>query len=106
MTSILDKLNLSPQERRLVVVVAIVVFVVLNIWLIWPEFGSVNRWNNRRQAAEANLKKFKDEIAKKTVYERQLRELESQGASASAQKNRHCPCSETSPTKRCSVVCR
>ena len=80
MTSILDKLNLSPQERRLVVVVAIVVFVVLNIWLIWPEFGSVNRWNNRRLAAEANLKKFKDEIAKKTIYERQLRELESQGA--------------------------
>ena len=80
MTSILDKLNLSPQERRLVVVVAIVVFVVLNIWLIWPEFGSVNRWNNRRQGAEANLKKFKDEIAKKAVYERQLRELESQGA--------------------------
>jgi Tfp pilus assembly protein PilO len=79
-TSILDKLNLSPQERRLVVVVAIVVFVVLNIWLIWPEFGSVNRWNNRRLAAEANLKKFKDEIAKKTIYERQLRELESQGA--------------------------
>ena len=79
MTSILDKLNLSPQERRLVVVVAIVVFVVLNIWLIWPEFGSVNRWGNRRQAAEANLKKFKDEIAKKAVYERQLRELESQG---------------------------
>ena len=79
MTSILDKLNLSPQERRLVVVVAIVVFVVLNIWLIWPEFGSVSRWNNRRQAAEANLKKFKDEIAKKAVYERQLRELESQG---------------------------
>jgi len=78
-TSILDKLNLSPQERRLVVVVAIVVFVVLNIWLIWPEFGSVTRWSNRRQTAEANLKKFKDEIAKKTVYERQLRELESQG---------------------------
>ena len=65
MTSILDKLNLSPQERRLVVVVAIVVFVLLNIWPIWPEFGSVNRWNNRRQAAEANLKKFKDEYREK-----------------------------------------
>jgi Tfp pilus assembly protein PilO len=79
-TSILDKLNLRPQERRLVVVVAIVVFVVLNIWLIWPEFGSVNRWNNKRLAAEANLKKFKDEIAKKAAYDRHLRELESQGA--------------------------
>jgi len=79
MTSILDKLNLSPQERRLVVVVAIVVFVVLNIWLIWPEFGSVSIWKQRRADAEKRLKQFKDEIAKKAVYERQLRELESQG---------------------------
>jgi Tfp pilus assembly protein PilO len=75
-TSILDKLNLSPQERRLVVVVAIVVFVVLNIWLIWPEFGSVNRWNNRRLAAEGNLKKFKDEISNQNKYKLQLAELE------------------------------
>ena len=79
MTSILDKLNLSPQERRLVVVVAIVVFVVLNIWLIWPEFGSVGRWNNRRQAAEANLKKFKDEISNQTKYKLQLTDLERLG---------------------------
>jgi Tfp pilus assembly protein PilO len=79
MTSILDKLNLSPQERRLVVVVAIVVFVVLNIWLIWPEFGSVAIWKQRRADAEKRLKQFKDEIAKKAVYERQLRDLESQG---------------------------
>jgi Tfp pilus assembly protein PilO len=78
-TSILDKLNLSPQERRLVVVVAIVVFVVLNIWLIWPEFGSVGRWNNRRQAAEANLKKFKDEISNQTKYKLQLTDLERLG---------------------------
>jgi Tfp pilus assembly protein PilO len=79
-TSILDKLNLSPQERRLVVVVAIVVFVVLNIWLIWPEFGSVAIWKQRRTDAEKRLKQFNDELAKKPVYERQLRELESQGA--------------------------
>jgi len=79
-TSILDKLNLSPQERRLVVVVALVVFVVLNIWLIWPEFGSVNRWKNRRQAAESNLKKFKDEVAKRGLYDAQLRQLQDQGA--------------------------
>ena len=79
MTSILDKLNLSPQERRLVVVIAIVVFVVLNIWLIWPEFGSVTIWKQRRADTEKRLKQFKDEIAKKAVYERQLRELESQG---------------------------
>lgn len=79
MTSILDKLNLSPQERRLVVGVAIVVFVVLNIWLIWPEFGSVGIWEQRRIDAEKKLKQFKDEVAKKTVYERQLAQLAEMG---------------------------
>ena len=80
MTSVLDKLNLSPQERRLVVVVALVVFVVLNIWLIWPEFGSVAIWKQRRGDAEKRLKQFNDELGRRTVYELQLRELESQGA--------------------------
>jgi len=75
-TSILDKLNLSPQERRLVVVVAIVVFVVLNIWLIWPEFGSVAIWKQRRADAERRLKQFKDEISNQGKYKRQLAELE------------------------------
>src|SRR5688572_7240345 len=80
MTSILDKLNLSPQERRLVVVVAIVVFVVLNIWLIWPEFGSVAIWKQRRADAERRLKQFKDEVANQGVYNRQLIVLQEQGA--------------------------
>jgi Tfp pilus assembly protein PilO len=75
-TSILDKLNLSPQERRLVVVIAIVVFVVLNIWLIWPEFGSVAIWKQRRADAERRLKQFKDEISNQGKYKRQLAELE------------------------------
>src|SRR5687768_1167414 len=76
MTGILDKLNLSPQERRLVVVVAIVVFVVLNIWLIWPEFGSVAIWKQRRGEAEKRLKQFNDEIKKQASYKQQLTELE------------------------------
>jgi Tfp pilus assembly protein PilO len=76
MTSFLDKLNLSPQERRLVVVVAIVVFVVLNIWLIWPEFGSVAIWKQRRADAEKRLKQFNDEIKNQATYKRQLTELE------------------------------
>jgi Tfp pilus assembly protein PilO len=79
MTGILDKLNLSPSERRLVVVVSLVVFVVLNIWLVWPEFGSVGVWEQRRTDAQRRLKQFKDEIAKKPDYERRLRELESAG---------------------------
>lgn len=80
MTGLLDKLNLRPHERRLVVIVALVVFVVLNIWLVWPEFGSVGIWQQRRNDALKRHQQFKDEVNKRPAYEKQLRELESQGA--------------------------
>jgi hypothetical protein len=80
MTSFLDKLNLRPAERRLVVIVALVVFVVLNIWLIWPQFGSVATWQKKRGEALKKLQNFNDEVKKKSGYEKQLRDLESQGA--------------------------
>jgi hypothetical protein len=80
MTGLLDKLNLRPHERRLVVLVALVVFVVLNIFLIWPEFGSVGRWQQRRSDALKKLETFKNEVNKKPIYEKQLADLESQGA--------------------------
>ena len=38
-TSIFDKLNLRPQERRLVVIVGMVLFVLINWWFVWPFFG-------------------------------------------------------------------
>src|SRR5215204_5689848 len=80
MTSLLDKLNLRPAERRLVVIVALVVFVVLNIWLIWPQFGSVATWQKNRGQALKRLQNFNDELKNKPGYEKQLRDLESQGA--------------------------
>jgi len=43
MNSFLDQLNLTPQERRIVVVIAVVVFVVLNLLLVWPHFGDLAR---------------------------------------------------------------
>jgi hypothetical protein len=76
MTGLLDKLNLRPNERRLVVIVALVVFVVLNIWLVVPEFGKVRYWKNRRDTALRDLNKFENEVKKQPDYQRQLRELE------------------------------
>src|SRR5437879_4010008 len=79
MSSLFDKLNLRPQERRLVVIVAIVVFVVLNFWLVIPMFGEYGKYERRTLDANATLKKYQDEINKRSTYERELRELESQG---------------------------
>src|ERR1700677_3173519 len=42
----LNQLNLTPQERRIVVIVFLVVIVVLNLLFVWPHFGewsSINK---------------------------------------------------------------
>lgn len=80
MTSLFDKLNLAPAERRLVVIVGIVVFVVLNFWLVFPQFGEWAKNEQRIRDAGARRKTFSDEIAKKTGYEKELKELQKQGS--------------------------
>jgi len=39
MNTFLDKLNLRPQERRLVVMGSAALFIVLQFWLVWPHFN-------------------------------------------------------------------
>ena len=34
-----NSLNLRPSERRLLVIVGLILFVVVNIWFIWPLIG-------------------------------------------------------------------
>jgi hypothetical protein len=76
MTKFLDKLNLRPGERRLVVFGGLAVFIVLNIWLVWPQFGQVSVWNNQRITAEQTLAKYNQEIARRPFYEKTLAALQ------------------------------
>ena len=78
MSTLFDKLNLRPQERRLVVIVGIVVFVVLNFWLVIPMFGDYGRYEQRIQDAQAKLKSYQDEISKKASYDAERKKLEQQ----------------------------
>jgi hypothetical protein len=57
----MDQLNLTPQERRIVVVIAVVVFVVLNLLLVWPHFKDLARV---RGELESTRQKMKDENEK------------------------------------------
>ena len=79
MSSFVETLNLRPQERRLVVIVASVVFLVLNLWLVWPNFGALGKAQQQTKDAQARLKVFSDEISKKPQYEKELQALENQG---------------------------
>ena len=79
MTRLFDKLNLRPQERRLVILVAVVVFLALNWFFVWPYFGELGKTQQRMRDAEKNIKKFKEEIQRRPIYIRQRDELSQQG---------------------------
>jgi hypothetical protein len=86
MTSLFDKLNLRPNERRLVIIVAIVVFVLLNFFFVWPHFGDWGKLQKRKREANALLIAFQDEIRKTPQYESQLTTLRQQGASVGSEE--------------------
>lgn len=80
MSSFFDKLNLRPQERRLVVVVGLAFFVVFNIWFVWPYFGDWSRVHRQLGEARDQLDKYQTEIARVPEYEARLAQLESKGS--------------------------
>jgi hypothetical protein len=80
MTNLFDKLNLNAQERRLVVITGIVVFALLNWFFVFPEFGEYGKNLNRIDAARLQLGKYQDEITRRPAYEKEMKELKSQGS--------------------------
>src|SRR4029079_3405629 len=67
-------------ERKLVLFVAVVVFVALNWFFVKPYFGELGRTQQRMADADHTIKKFNDEIQKRPYYEKQKAELTQQGA--------------------------
>ena len=80
MSSLISKLNLRPQERRYLVVVAVVVFVVLNIWLVWPRFKDWRQVKGDYEKALAELRKYQKEVAQIPRFESKLKDLENIGS--------------------------
>jgi hypothetical protein len=84
MSSLFDKLNLKPGERRLVIFVGIAVFVLLNAFFVWPRFSDWGKLQKRKREAAALLKAFQDEIANTSRYQKQLAELQQAGAAVAS----------------------
>ncbi|HEX7862333.1 MAG TPA: hypothetical protein VF773_18495 [Verrucomicrobiae bacterium] len=78
--SIFDKLNLRPQERRLVVIVGLIIFVLLNMWFVWPYFDDWGRVRGEIARNRTTLERYKREIEQKAKYEARQRELQSTGS--------------------------
>lgn len=79
MNNLLDKLNLRPQEKRLIVVVASITFVVLNVWLVWPHFKDWRLVGLELDKAQETLRVYEKETARTGDYETRLRVLEGSG---------------------------
>jgi len=75
----LDKLNLRPQEKRLVVLATAALFVVLNLWFVWPHFKDSKKVKGEIAQHEKTLKTYQTELAHTNEYQTRLSQLEQQG---------------------------
>lgn len=83
MNKLFDKLNLRPQERRLVVLIFFVVFVVLQFWFVRPYFKEWGRLQGEIEKTRTSLALQKSEMAKvggQAGYETRLKKLEGEGS--------------------------
>ena len=89
MTNPLDRLNLRPFEKRLVVVVVAVLFVVLNAWFVFPHFSDLAEAQKQRAEALDKIGRWQVEINQEPGYRKQIRELESEGQSVPAEEQQN-----------------
>ncbi len=80
MSSSLDKLNMKPGEKRLLVGIGIVLFGVLNFMFVFPRFGEMARTQNETEDIRNTIGRYETTIAKKGTYQARLAELEGQGS--------------------------
>jgi Tfp pilus assembly protein PilO len=86
MRTLLDKLNLRPQERRLVVMAVAVLAVVLHFWFVQPYFREWGRVKEELDKVRRTLKTYQAEIARTNEYEAKRFKLEIQGSSLPAEQ--------------------
>jgi Tfp pilus assembly protein PilO len=75
MTSYLDKLNLRPFEKRLVVGVGAVLFVVFNAWFVFPHFSDLGAAQARKTEALKKLEKWQAECDQTPKYRKMITDI-------------------------------
>ena len=85
MTSCLDRLNLRPFEKRLVVVVGAVLFVVLNMWFVFPHFSDLGDAHKRRGDALDKIKRWQPEIDQDQKYKDGIKQFAKEGLDVAAE---------------------
>jgi len=85
MTSYLDRLNLRPFEKRLVVGVGAVLFLVLNAWFVVPHFSDLSQARDRRTEALKKLERWQAEIDQMSKYQAGINKFIKEGQEVPAE---------------------
>ncbi len=80
MTSFFDRYQLSAFERRLVVVIGLVVFLVLNMFLVWPRFSDWGRMKAEMAQNHGKIASYDRVIARVPALKTRLETLQSVGS--------------------------
>lgn len=78
--------NLRPFEKRVVVGVGAIFFVVLNFLFVLPHFSDLNAMHYRMDEAQRKLAKFQAEIAQTNVYVQGLNRLQADAANVPSEE--------------------
>jgi len=78
--------NLRPLEKRLVVGVGALFFVVLNFLFVIPHFSDLSAMHYRMDEAQRKLAKFQVEIAQTNVYVEGLKRLMIEGGNVESEE--------------------
>lgn len=79
MNSIFDRYNLNAFERRLIGVVFLVVFFVVNLMLVGPKFREWGEVRAQREGAQQKLRIYQTVLNKRDGLEKQLEKLDKSG---------------------------
>jgi hypothetical protein len=71
--------RLKPGERRFVVGVVVLLFIVMNIFWVWPHFSDWGVLERRLGAAHTRLKNYEAVIQQRPSLEKELAKLEGDG---------------------------
>ena len=71
--------NLRPMEKRLVVGVAALLFVVFNYFFVFPYFSELDKVAQRRKKAQQNLETYRMEVQKIPFYTTEVNKLAGEG---------------------------
>ena len=80
MTNLLDRLGLQPQEKRVVVVVSTIVFLVLNYLFVWPRLGDYRSVLVKQEEAKTTRKIIEQHLKSLPGLTNRVQQLEKSGA--------------------------